>query len=91
MASTTAWRQVPLCSRGMQRRHIAGLRFRDASLAPDGECAAKVAETVYGIAHGREVIEGIGQDELTKNRDRGKFYPFMSGKIRSTRLWASCW
>jgi hypothetical protein len=22
-------------------------------------CAAKVAETVYGIAHGREVIEGV--------------------------------
>lgn len=44
---------------------------------------AKVAETVYGIAHGREVIEEIVKEELTKNPGPpGKFYPFMSGKIK---------
>ena len=44
---------------------------------------AKVAETVYNIAHGREVIEGIVKEELTKNPGPpGKFYPFMSGKIK---------
>jgi regulator of RNase E activity RraA len=44
---------------------------------------AKVAETVYSIAHGREVIEVIVKEELTKNPGPpGKFYPFMSGKIK---------
>ena len=44
---------------------------------------AKVAETVYGIAHGREVIEDIVKEELTQNPGPpGKFYPFMSGKIK---------
>jgi len=44
---------------------------------------AKVAETVYGIAHGREVIEGIVKEELVKNPGPpGKFYPFMSGKVK---------
>jgi len=44
---------------------------------------AKVAETVYKIAHGREVIEEIVKEELTKNPGPpGKFYPFMSGKIK---------
>lgn len=44
---------------------------------------AAVAETVYNIAHGREVIEGIVKEELTKNPGPpGKFYPFMSGKIK---------
>lgn len=44
---------------------------------------AKVAETVYSIAHGREVIEDIVKEELTKNPGPpGKFYPFMSGKIK---------
>lgn len=44
---------------------------------------AAVAEKVYGIAHGREVIEGIVKEELTKNPGPpGKFYPFMSGKIK---------
>jgi len=44
---------------------------------------AKVAETVYGIAHGREVIEDLVKEELTKNPGPpGKFYPFMSGKIK---------
>lgn len=43
---------------------------------------AKVAEKVYNIAHGREVIEEIVKEELTKNPGPpGKFYPFMSGKI----------
>lgn len=44
---------------------------------------AKVAETVYSIAHGREVIEGLIKEELTNNPGPpGKFYPFMSGKIK---------
>jgi len=44
---------------------------------------AKVAEKVYNIAHGREVIEDIVKEELTKNPGPpGKFYPFMSGKIK---------
>jgi regulator of RNase E activity RraA len=46
---------------------------------------AKVAETVYGIAHGREVIEGIVKEELIANPGpTGKFYPFMSGKIKES-------
>ena len=44
---------------------------------------AKVAQTVYNIAHGREVIEDIVKEELTQNPGPpGKFYPFMSGKIK---------
>mmetsp|Transcript_16284 Transcript_16284/g.23989 ORF Transcript_16284/g.23989 Transcript_16284/m.23989 type:complete len:283 (-) Transcript_16284:221-1069(-) len=44
---------------------------------------AKVASTVYDIAHGREQIEDIVKEELTKNPGPpGKFYPFMSGKIK---------
>jgi regulator of RNase E activity RraA len=44
---------------------------------------AKVAETVYGIAHGREEIEEIIKEELTKNPGPpGIYYPFMSGKIK---------
>lgn len=44
---------------------------------------AKVAEKVYSIAHGREEIEEIVKEELTKNPGPpGKFYPFMSGKIK---------
>lgn len=44
---------------------------------------ATVAQTVYSIAHGREVIEGIVKEELTRNPGPpGKFYPFMSGKIQ---------
>jgi len=44
---------------------------------------AKVADTVYSIAHGREEIEEIIKEELTKNPGPpGKFYPFMSGKIK---------
>ena len=44
---------------------------------------AKVADKVYSIAHGREVIEDIVKEELTKNPGPpGKFYPFMSGKIK---------
>eukprot|EP00977_Amphora_coffeiformis_P028490 scaffold35467_cov199-Amphora_coffeaeformis.AAC.5 len=44
---------------------------------------AKVAEKVYNIAHGREVIEDIVKEELMKNPGPpGKFYPFMSGKIK---------
>ena len=44
---------------------------------------AKVADTVYNIAHGREVIEDIIKEELINNPGPpGKFYPFMSGKIK---------
>ena len=44
---------------------------------------AKVASTVYNIAHGREVIEEIVKEELSKNPGPpGRFYPFMSGKIK---------
>ena len=44
---------------------------------------AAAAEKVYSIAHGREVIEGIIKEELTKNPGPpGRFYPFMSGKIK---------
>jgi len=44
---------------------------------------AKVAETVYSIAHGREEIEDLIKEELTKNPGPpGKYYPFMSGKIK---------
>jgi len=44
---------------------------------------AKVAEKVYSIAHGREQIEEIVKEELTKNPGPpGKYYPFMSGKIK---------
>jgi len=44
---------------------------------------AKVAELVHSIAHGREEIEEIVKEELIKNPGPpGKFYPFMSGKIK---------
>merc|ERR1712029_684872 len=44
---------------------------------------AKVADKVYNIAHGREVIEEIVKEELTNNPGPpGTFYPFMSGKIK---------
>eukprot|EP00591_Stephanopyxis_turris_P002450 CAMPEP_0195514228 /NCGR_PEP_ID=MMETSP0794_2-20130614/5676_1 /TAXON_ID=515487 /ORGANISM="Stephanopyxis turris, Strain CCMP 815" /LENGTH=286 /DNA_ID=CAMNT_0040642427 /DNA_START=57 /DNA_END=917 /DNA_ORIENTATION=+ len=44
---------------------------------------AKVAPMVYDIAHGREVIEEIVKEELIKNPGPpGKYYPFMSGKIK---------
>lgn len=41
------------------------------------------AGSVYSIAHGREQIEEIVKAELTKNPGPpGKYYPFMSGKIK---------
>jgi len=44
---------------------------------------AKAAEKVFNIAHGREVIEEIVKEELIKNPGPpGKYYPFMSGKIK---------
>jgi Aldolase/RraA len=44
---------------------------------------AAAADKVYNIAHGREVIERIVKEELSKNPGPpGKFYPFMSGKIK---------
>jgi regulator of RNase E activity RraA len=39
---------------------------------------AAVAEKVYNIAHGREEIEGIVKEELSRNPGPpGKYYPFM--------------
>lgn len=44
---------------------------------------AKVAEKVYSIAHGREEIEEIIKEELTKTPGPpGIYYPFMSGKVK---------
>jgi len=44
---------------------------------------AKVVDKVYSIAHGREVIEEIVKEELTKNPGPpGKYYPFLSGAIK---------
>jgi Entner-Doudoroff aldolase len=45
---------------------------------------ASHAKEVYDIAHSREVIEDIVKEELTNNPGPpGKFYPFMSGKIKA--------
>ena len=45
---------------------------------------ASHAQEVFDIAHSREVIEDIVKEELTKNPGPpGKFYPFMSGKIKT--------
>mmetsp|Transcript_19674 Transcript_19674/g.67791 ORF Transcript_19674/g.67791 Transcript_19674/m.67791 type:complete len:185 (-) Transcript_19674:362-916(-) len=44
---------------------------------------ASAVDRVYSIAHGREVIEVIVKEELTANPGPpGKYYPFMSGKIK---------
>ena len=44
---------------------------------------AKVAEKVYSIAHGREVIEEIVKEQLIIEQcPPGRYYPFMSGKIK---------
>eukprot|EP00951_Prasinocladus_malaysianus_P045418 scaffold604294_cov38-Prasinocladus_malaysianus.AAC.1 len=44
---------------------------------------AAVAEEVYDIAHSREVIEEIVKEELVKNPGPpGKYYPFITGKIK---------
>ena len=44
---------------------------------------AAVAQEVYDIAHSREIVEDIVKQELTENPGPpGKFYPFMSGKIK---------
>lgn len=44
---------------------------------------AAVAREVYDIAHSREIVEDIVKQELTENPGPpGKFYPFMSGKIK---------
>ena len=44
---------------------------------------AAAAEEVYEIAHSREVIEEIVKEELVANPGPpGKFYPFVSGKIK---------
>ena len=44
---------------------------------------AAIAQEVYDIAHSREVVEDIVKEELTKNPGPpGKYYPFMTGKIK---------
>lgn len=44
---------------------------------------AAVAQEVYDIAHSREVIEGIIKEQLEKEKcPPGKYYPFVSGKIK---------
>mmetsp|Transcript_14658 Transcript_14658/g.41211 ORF Transcript_14658/g.41211 Transcript_14658/m.41211 type:complete len:538 (+) Transcript_14658:121-1734(+) len=44
---------------------------------------AAVAQEVYDIAHSREVVEDIVKEELVKNPGPpGKFYPFITGKIK---------
>lgn len=45
---------------------------------------AAVADQVYDIAHGREEVEEIVKDELVKNPGPpGKYYPFITGKIKA--------
>lgn len=45
---------------------------------------AAVAEEVYEIAHSREIVENIVKEELVKNPGPpGKYYPFITGKIKS--------
>jgi len=44
---------------------------------------AAVAQQVYDIAHSREVIEGVIKEQLEKEKcPPGKYYPFVSGKIK---------
>jgi len=44
---------------------------------------AAVAQEVYDIAHSREVVEDIVKEELMANPGPpGRYYPFMSGKIK---------
>jgi Entner-Doudoroff aldolase len=44
---------------------------------------AAVAQEVYDIAHSREVVENIVKEELVANPGPpGKFYPFITGKIK---------
>ena len=44
---------------------------------------AAVAQEVYDIAHSREVIEGVIKEQLEKEKcPPGKYYPFVSGKIK---------
>ena len=44
---------------------------------------AAVAQQVYDIAHSREQVEEIVKEELSKNPGPpGKYYPFVSGKIK---------
>jgi len=44
---------------------------------------AAVAQQVYDIAHSREVIEGVIKEQLEEEKcPPGKYYPFVSGKIK---------
>jgi Entner-Doudoroff aldolase len=62
------------------------VRPGDAVIGDDDGCIivpASHAQQVYDIAHSREVVEEIVKEELTKNPGPpGKFYPFMTGKIK---------
>eukprot|EP00873_Tetraselmis_striata_P019853 jgi/Tetstr1/440117/TSEL_028475.t1 len=45
---------------------------------------AAVAQEVYDIAHSREVVEEIVKEELVKNPGPpGRYYPFVTGKIKA--------
>ena len=68
------------------------VRPGDAVVGDDDGCVvipAAVAQEVYDIAHSREIVEDIVKEELTKNPGPpGKYYPFMSGKIKpDSPLW----
>ena len=66
------------------------VRPGDAIVGDDDGCVvipAAVAQEVFDIAHSREIVEDIVKTELTKNPAPGKYYPFMSGKIKRSPLW----
>jgi len=88
--STTA-RQGPAAMQPWECNGVVSLsgttvRPGDAIIGDDDGVVvvpAKVADKVYSIAHGREVIEEIIKEELINNPGPpGRFYPFMSGKIK---------
>ena len=68
------------------------VRPGDAIVGDDDGCVvipAAVAQEVFDIAHSREIVEDIVKTELTENPGPpGKFYPFMSRKIKpDSPLW----
>ena len=75
-------------SRALARSYSDGSKHRagDAVIGDqDGVVVvpAAVAQEVYDIAHSREVIEGIIKEQLEKEKcPPGKYYPFVSGKIK---------
>ena len=62
------------------------VRPGDAIVGDDDGCVvipAAVAQEVYDIAHSREVVEDIVKEELSQNPGPpGKYYPFVSRKIK---------